>query len=224
VPMGGMQVVFCGDFFQLPPVSKSPQFTFAHWGASNSSNGARSTVQHGAAIATAVCRDLPGTQQQHHHHQQQHQDEVSLSQACSQQAHEQQATAAATTAAAATAVAVEGDYSRRFCFQSPVWSELIQQSFDLAQIFRQQQRTQGDADFIAALNAMRRGVLTEQCRDLLAPCVGRSLDCSDGILPTQIFTHKYVLFASICKVCSAVFDEFVYLFCFFPLSGAMWTT
>lgn len=107
--MGGMQIVFCGDFFQLPPVSKAP-----HMGSSGSTG------------------------------------------------------------------------SPRFCFQSRLWGQLIHESFDLQQVYRQS----GDSDFIDALNSIRSGDYTAQCAEVLGPCVGRILDCSDGILPTQIFTHK----------------------------------
>jgi ATP-dependent DNA helicase PIF1 len=76
--------------------------------------------------------------------------------------------------------------SARFCFQSPLWDALIQDSFDLQEVYRQS----GDDDFITVLNSVRAGVFTEQCRQVLGACVGRVLDCGDGILPTQIFTHK----------------------------------
>jgi ATP-dependent DNA helicase PIF1 len=122
-PMGGLQVVFCGDFYQLPPVSQSSH------GGSGSGDGAGKVVQSGVSTAGG---------------------------------------------------------SSRFCFQSPLWDALIQDSFDLQQVYRQS----GDGDFIAVLNAVRAGIFSEQCRQVLDACVGRTLDCGDGILPTQIFTHK----------------------------------
>lgn len=103
-------MVFCGDFFQLPPVSKTPH--------------------------------IAGT--------------------------------------------FEGPSGARFCFQSPLWGALIQESFDLQQVYRQR----GDTAFIDVLNSIRGGEYTTQCRAVLGACVNRRLDCSDGILPTQIFTHK----------------------------------
>lgn len=115
-PMGGLQVVFCGDFFQLPPVAS----TITPIGGGVGSKAASS--------------------------------------------------------------------SRRFCFQSPIWSSLIEASFDLTVVYRQGD----DHDFIAALNAVRRGELPPCCLDAFQPCVGRKLGCEDGILPTQIFTHKSV--------------------------------
>lgn len=111
--MGGIQVIFCGDFFQLPPVSKT-----GHIAGSMGSN------------------PTPG--------------------------------------------------GARFCFQSPLWGALIQESFDLQQVYRQR----GDTAFIDVLNSIRGGEFTPQCRALLGECVNRRLDCSDGFLPTQIFTHK----------------------------------
>jgi ATP-dependent DNA helicase PIF1 len=104
--MGGIQVVFCGDFFQLPPVST-----------------------HTAPVMASA---------------------------------------------------------RRFCFQSPLWGTLIEASFDLTVVYRQGE----DHEFIEALNAVRRGELPESCMSAFRACVGRTLSCADGILPTQIFTHK----------------------------------
>lgn len=120
-PMGGMQVVFSGDFFQLPPVSKSP---------AESASGSSGYIS------------------------------------------------AATSKGDSAGV--------RFCFQSPLWDALIQDSFDLQQVYRQS----GDNDFIEVLNSVRCGQYTAQCSAVLGACVGRRLDCTDGILPTQIFTHK----------------------------------
>ena len=110
-------MVFCGDFFQLPPVTKTPQIAGSFGGPSNAN-----PTSSGA----------------------------------------------------------------RFCFQSPLWGALIQESFDLQQVYRQR----GDTAFVDVLNSIRGGEYSAQCRAVLGACVKRRLDCSDGILPTQIFTHK----------------------------------
>ena len=133
--MGGIQVVFCGDFFQLPPVSKSPHIGAALGSsAAVGGNSSYSKVGAGPDLQNGSGSGL------------------------------------------------------RFCFQSDLWPRLVQESFDLQQVYRQS----GDTAFIDALNCIRGGEFSEQCRSVLGGCVGRKLDCSDGILPTQIFTHKYV--------------------------------
>ena len=131
-PMGGIQVVFCGDFFQLPPVMKQ-------------------VISSDTELSTD-----------------------------------------------------------RFAFQSPIWKSLIQQSFLLTEVFRQ-----SDPSFIEALEHIRQGHFSGMLRLLLRaivshnvgwftclieaiaarfrPCFGRQLDCSDGILPTKLYTHKYVV-------------------------------
>lgn len=81
----------------------------------------------------------------------------------------------------------KGGESRMYCFQSPDWNEIIQQKFELHKIFRQD----GDENLAQILTAIRFGrPLTNERAKLLSNCVGRQFDCSDGILPTQIFTHK----------------------------------
>ena len=151
--MGGIQVVFCGDFFQLPPVTKasstSSVFSFAGW-------------QQPVVNASNAISQLPP-------------------------AASQLQSNTNNVASIGTAVGtINANSSTRFCFQSPLWERLIEESFDLEQVYRQN----GDAQFVSVLNSIRVGQFTDQCRQLLGGCVGRKLDCSDGILPTQIFTHK----------------------------------
>lgn len=124
--MGGLQVVFCGDFFQLPPVSVSLS-------TSGFGNGGIKGTNTGTVTASSKAAE-----------------------------------------------------ARRFCFQSPLWGSLIEASFDLKVVYRQGE----DHDFIAALNAVRQGELLDHCVSAFRACVGRKLSCGDGILPTQIFTHK----------------------------------
>ena len=49
---------------------------------------------------------------------------------------------------------------------------------------------QRDPEFVALLNAVRWGEVTEQVQSSLKECVGRKFDCTDGILPTRLFTHR----------------------------------
>jgi ATP-dependent DNA helicase PIF1 len=72
-----------------------------------------------------------------------------------------------------------------FCFQTAAWKSVVQKSFLLRQVFRQR-----DQEFIELLDAVRFGRVTEDILKGFTSCVQRSLDCSDGILPTKIFTHR----------------------------------
>lgn len=76
--------------------------------------------------------------------------------------------------------------SNRFCFQSPLWKQLFDVSVILSRVFRQAK----DEEFVRLLNELRWGRFEAEMVNLLQNCVGRNLDCSDSILPTQIFTHK----------------------------------
>lgn len=88
--------------------------------------------------------------------------------------------------------------TRRFCFQSDLWPQLIQDSFDLKEVHRQRHDTsssfssieQSTANrFISVLNAIRVGDFPHDAKDFMNKCVGVTFDCKDGILPTLIFTH-----------------------------------
>ena len=125
LPMGGLQVILCGDFFQLPPV--------------------------GAKITSA-------------------------------------ATATASTSYNAFA-ATESSVSpaKLFCFRSPVWKALVEsRCFELTEVYRQKE----DQAYVNVLNSIRWGRFDDEVAEVLNKCVGRVLDCTDGILPTQIFTHR----------------------------------
>eukprot|EP01041_Mallomonas_annulata_P002550 gene2550-4979_t len=120
LPLGGLQVIFSGDFFQLPPVSRSSALTFGFTSSLSQDANNNNTSAH------------------------------------------------------------------RFCFQSPVWTELIQDSFILKHVFRQEQ----DTKFTELLEAIRWGDVRGDVIDSLNECVNRALDTSDGILATRIFTHR----------------------------------
>lgn len=72
-----------------------------------------------------------------------------------------------------------------FCFQTAAWKSVVQKNFLLRQVFRQK-----DQEFIELLDAVRFGHVTEDILKGFTSCVQRSLDSSDGILPTKIFTHR----------------------------------
>ncbi|CAL5220858.1 g2943 [Coccomyxa viridis] len=74
--------------------------------------------------------------------------------------------------------------ARRFAFESECWASCVSSCMQLKKVFRQ-----ADRDFIDILARMRSGACTSQdLRELEAGC-SRSLDLSDGILPTMLFTH-----------------------------------
>ena len=88
--------------------------------------------------------------------------------------------------------------TRRFCFQSDLWPQLIQESFDLKEVYRQRHDTSSSSSsieqsianrFISVLNSIRIGEFPHDARDFMNKCVGVTFDCNDGILPTLIFTH-----------------------------------
>ena len=83
------------------------------------------------------------------------------------------------------AVASSGG-DRRFCFQSALWTQLFDCTYTLDRVFRQK----GSSSFIDLLNSIRKGNCSREVVDAFGSCVGRQLDCTDGILPTKIFTHK----------------------------------
>lgn len=75
--------------------------------------------------------------------------------------------------------------SRRFCFEAAAWPRCVHACVELTQVFRQ-----SDDEFIDILGAVRAGTAPEgMLRALLARCA-RPLEMDDGILPTQLFTHR----------------------------------
>ena len=75
--------------------------------------------------------------------------------------------------------------SRRFAFEAESWERCVQANVQLTQVFRQR-----DNDFIEILSHIRDGTVPESTlRALLARC-SAPLSLEDGILPTQLFTHR----------------------------------
>jgi len=80
---------------------------------------------------------------------------------------------------------VKDQLTRKFAFESQSWQRCIQASVQLTQVFRQ-----NDSDFIDILAEIRAGTAPESTlRALLARCAA-PLELEDGILPTQLFTHR----------------------------------
>jgi ATP-dependent DNA helicase PIF1 len=122
-PMGGLQVILCGDFYQLPPVSAQ------------------------RAIPALFNRD--------------------------------------STLLASSQPRLAQDPA--FCFEAPLWNLLFgDRCYELYHVYRQQH----DSKFVKILHEIRHGIFTSEAATVLNACVGKRLDSSDGILPTQIFIYR----------------------------------
>ena len=146
-PMGGIQLICCGDFFQLPPIVRSSS-------SSSSSAATAGLSSRGMApISTPYAsQSIPST---------------------------------VSTAGASQSVSRHNE-ERLFCFQSDQWPIVITRSYVMTDVFRQV-----DGHFITMLNCIRQGSFTPEIAQGFHTCVGRRFDNDDGILPTQIFTHKH---------------------------------
>lgn len=130
--MGGIQVIFTGDFFQLPPVQ-------------NSSCQIRDVCQDKENIAPNNAPNPPNQ--------------------------------------------TDPRKSRKYCFESPIWNSLFpersQSCFVLTEVYRQ-----NEEHFVSLLESVRWGDPSQEVLETLNHSVGRQIDCQDGILPTQICTHR----------------------------------
>ena len=73
----------------------------------------------------------------------------------------------------------------KFAFEASGWDACVDTTHELTQVFRQ-----SDPEFVTALNELRLGRCAPSVRELLMGCKGRILDDGDGIIATQLFTHK----------------------------------
>ena len=144
-PMGGIQLICCGDFFQLPPIVRSSSSSVA--------------IAAGLSFRGMASISTPHTSQS--------------------------VVPAVATAISSQAVSVQTE-ERLFCFQSDQWAIVVTRSFVMTDVFRQV-----DGHFITVLNCIRQGLFTPEIAQGFQSCVGRRFDNDDGILPTQIFTHKH---------------------------------
>ncbi|XP_058120680.1 ATP-dependent DNA helicase PIF1 [Anopheles ziemanni] len=112
-PFGGIQLILCGDFFQLPPVDRQEN------------------------------RPKPGQYSQ------------------------------------------DNDVGPRvrFCFESKVWQECIQASYELTIVHRQK-----DQEFVGILNSIRIGRVTNEITARLQKTASQRIE-TEGILATQLCSH-----------------------------------
>lgn len=74
---------------------------------------------------------------------------------------------------------------RKFCFESKCWSSCVNACIELNTVFRQ-----SDNYFIDVLGQIRLGTVSaKSIKSLLGDCF-RPLEVEEGILPTQLFTHR----------------------------------
>lgn len=74
---------------------------------------------------------------------------------------------------------------RKFCFEAKCWSSCVNACVELKTVFRQ-----SDNHFVDVLGQIRLGkVSANSIKSLLGDCF-RPLEVEEGILPTQLFTHR----------------------------------
>ena len=174
LPFGGIQLVLCGDFLQLPPVSASQQADANKQDAADDDDD----DGDGAAAASKGAKGGPA---------------ASSSSSSS-------ATAAAAQQPAAPARFRFGrvqhvprnkcnaDTTSRYCFQTAEWRRLNPRCFALQRVMRQK-----EPELVELLNAVRFGTQTEaqMQRILLAPEDATvAADIADAAAPVKIFCRN----------------------------------
>jgi len=72
--------------------------------------------------------------------------------------------------------------SSEFCFEAPVWEEIVEECVYLKENMRQSQGA-----WQTCLNELRMGEISQDSYDLLENCLDRELDITDGIEPTILY-------------------------------------
>lgn len=82
---------------------------------------------------------------------------------------------------------ISKDRNPSFCFETPIWSQLVQKTAKLTKVFRQK-----EPEFIRVLNELRMGEISPETIDLFNS-LSRPPKLPKGIVPTQLFaTRKQV--------------------------------
>lgn len=78
--------------------------------------------------------------------------------------------------------------SKAFCFESSLWNDTFKNNqICLKKIFRQE----GDDAFKKILHQIRKGIITENSRDVLKSCVNKTI--TSDILPVKLYPRKNVV-------------------------------
>lgn len=75
--------------------------------------------------------------------------------------------------------------SAQYCFQSPVWSKVINRTVVLKQVFRQK----GDTELIDMLNSLRYGNISDEMAHKFRS-LSRRVTYQDGIEPTELYPTR----------------------------------
>lgn len=73
--------------------------------------------------------------------------------------------------------------SANFCFQTEAWDRCVQRVFELQQVHRQK-----DKKFVALLNKIRVGEITDEISNALMATSKQKIE-TDGILATRLCSH-----------------------------------
>ena len=77
-----------------------------------------------------------------------------------------------------------GEYRSNFAFDARTWNDCVSQTVVLTEVFRQ-----AEEDLVHALNQLRIGQVTPDVERFFVN-LSRDIDCSDGIMPTELFPRK----------------------------------
>jgi len=167
LPFGGIQLILCGDFHQLPPVIKflplPPLKTTPIKQESTTTSPTNSSAK-----TTFTSTTMPAQQQQQ---QQQRQPKIEeIKEHAQEMKHENQN---------------KKEEEKRFAFEANSWKECVDVEIVLDHIFRQK-----DQAFIQLLAEMRSGKCSDKSIRMLKDRVGKKHDTSDGIEPTVLYPHR----------------------------------
>jgi hypothetical protein len=155
-PMGGLQVIFTGDFLQLPPVAKLKAGTLSAYFVQESN--ATGSASRGGYGSSSSYNHVPSRSQSDPSCCRPTSNPISAS-SLSRLTDPTRSVVSKTaneTCGSALASSITEFQNARFCFQSSVWGDIIgKNTFVLTNIFRQ-----SDAAFASLLNSVRCGELT----------------------------------------------------------------